>query len=164
MGLLTSRRGKGNTFVLVDPVELIPELRYINTDYAAASALANSIEVGITNVVVTYDIACQWGKNFQYHLSAYPSIPPLNLTALNSFRVAIPKFHLIGHGASCQSTFNLAFMDKVSMTHGKSVKTIWSHSTSLATWLRENGPGAQHLILDDHWSGWNWSKLVGLCE
>ena len=85
MGSLTSRRGKGNTFVLVDPVELIPELRYINTDYAVASALANSIEAGITDVVVTYDIACQWGKNFQYRLSAYPSIPPLDLTALNSF-------------------------------------------------------------------------------
>ena len=55
-GSLTSRRGKGNTFVLVDPVELIPKLRYINTDYAVASALVNNTEAGITDVVVTYDI------------------------------------------------------------------------------------------------------------
>ena len=41
---------------------------------------------------------------------------------------------------------------------------IWSHSTLLATWSRENGPAACHLILDDHWTGWNWSKLVGLHE
>ena len=129
-----------------------------------ASSLVNSIEAGITDVVVTYDIACQWGKNLQYRLTAYPSIPPLDLTALNSFCVAVLKFHLIGHGASCQSNFNLAFMDKVGMMHGESVKTIWSHLTSLATWLRENGPGVRHLILDDHWSGWNWSKLVSLRE
>ena len=50
------------------------------------------------------------------------------------------------------------------MTHGEGVETIWSHSTSLATWSRENGPAARHLILDDHWNGWNWSKLVGLRE
>ena len=116
------------------------------------------------DVVVTYDIACQWGKNFWHCLSTYPSIPPLNLTALNSFHVTVPKFHLIGHGASCQLNFNLAFMDNVGMTHGEGVETIWSHSTSLATWSMENGPGARHLILNDHWSGWNWSKLVSLCE
>ena len=69
---------------------------------------------------------------------------------------------LIGHGTPCQLTFNLAFMDGVGMTHGESVETIWSHSMSLATWSRENGPAARHLILDDHWAGWNWSKLVGL--
>ena len=55
-------------------------------------------------------------------------------------------------------------MDSVGVTHGESVETIWSHSMSLATWSRENGPAAHHLILDDHWTGWNWSKLVGLRE
>lgn len=48
------------------------------------------------------------------------------------------------------------------MTHGEGVETIWAHSGSLATWSRENGPGARRLILDDHWSGWNWRKYVGL--
>lgn len=150
--------------LLIDSVELIPGLRYINVDYTMASALTNNIKMGITDVVVTYDIACQWGKNFQHRLSTYPSIPPLNLATLNSFRVAIPKFHLIGHGASCQSAFNLALMNNVGMTHGEGVETIWSHSTSLATWSRENGPSARHLILDDHWAGWNWDKLIGLRE
>ena len=53
-------------------------------------------------------------------------------------------------------------MDGVGMTHGESVETIWSHSGSLATWSRENAPGARRLVLDDHWSGWNWRKYVGL--
>jgi hypothetical protein len=89
-------------------------------------------------------------------------MPPLNIQSLHSFRVAVPKFHIIGHGASCQAKFNLAYMDGVGMTHGETVETIWSHSTSLATWSRENGPAARHLILDDHWAGWNWRKVVGL--
>ena len=127
-----------------------------------ASTLKNGVKAGIADVVVTYDIACQWGKIFQHRLSTYPSIPPLDLTSLNSFRVAVPKFHLIGHGELCQTSFNLALMDHVGMTHGESVETIWSHSTSLATWSRENGPSVRHLVLNDHWTGWNWSKLIGL--
>jgi hypothetical protein len=129
-----------------------------------ASALEKDVKAGITDVVVTYDIACQWGKNLKQRLSAYPEIPQLDISALKSFRVGVPKFHLIGHGESCQCTFNLALMDNVGMTHGESVETVWSHSTSLATWSRENGPSARHLVLDDHWNGWNWSKLVGLRE
>ena len=50
------------------------------------------------------------------------------------------------------------------MMHGEGVETIWSHSMSLATWSGENGPGARHLVLDDHWSGWNWCKCISLRE
>lgn len=149
---------------LITLLTLTVIFRYLNVDYALASTLANDIRAGIEDVVVTYDIACQWEKNLFTRLPAYSTIPPIGLDTLESFRVAVPKFHLISHGASCQATFNLAFMDSVGMTHGEGVETIWSHSTSLATWSRENGPAARHLILDDHWTGWNWSKLVGLRE
>lgn len=136
--------------------------RYVNVDYALASTLADEVKAGIANVVVTYDIGCQWSKNLSKRLLNYVSAPLLKIGSLKSFRVAVPKFHIIGHGASCQARFNLAYMDGVGMTHGESVETIWSHSGSLATWSRENGPNARHLILDDHWSGWNWRKCIGL--
>ena len=55
-------------------------------------------------------------------------------------------------------------MDGVGMTHGEGVETIWSHSTLLVTWSRENGPNARHLVLDDHWTGWNWQKYLDLRE
>ena len=137
-------------------------LRYINVDYAVASALADDIKAGIKDIIVTYDIGCQWGKYLSDRLSR-PHMPPLDISPLNSFRVAVPKFHIIGHGASCQaSSSNLAYMDHVGMTHGEGIETIWSHSSSLAIWSRENGPAACRLILDIHWAGWNWRKLVGL--
>lgn len=139
-------------------------VRYLNVDYALASTFAKDIAAGIKDVVFTYDIGCQWGKNLSQRLKTYPHAPLLDLSTLRSYRIAVPKFHLISHGASCQTKFNLAFMDGVGMTHGEGVETIWSHSTSLATWSRENGPAARRLILDDHWNGWNWSKLVGLRE
>lgn len=142
-------------------VDLQKGERYMNVDYAVVSTLTDDVKAGIKDVVITYDIGCQWGKIFSRRLLS-PSMPSLDIGALNTFRVAVPKFHIIGHGASCQAKFNLAYMDGVGMTHGESVETIWSHSTSLATWSRENGPAARHLILDDHWTGWNRRKLVGL--
>ena len=136
--------------------------RYINVDYAVTSTLADDVDAGIKDVVVTYDIGCQWGKHALRRFKDSPSIPFIDTASLNSFRIAVPKFHIIGHGASCQASYNLAYMDGVGMTHGEGVETIWSHSTSLATWSRENGPATHHLILDNHWTGWNWRKLVGL--
>jgi len=134
----------------------------MNVDYALASTLARDLKAGISHVVVTYDIGCQWGLAVKDRLSKHPVMKGTSLTSLRSWRVAVPKFHLIGHGKSCQVPYNLAYMKHVGMTHGEGVETIWSHSTSLATWSRENGPQARHAILDDHWMGWNWRKLVGL--
>ena len=126
--------------------------------------LLAAITAGITRVLVTYDIACQWWINLQKQLKTYG--PPLNidLSKLISFLVGIPKFHLLGHGITCQILFNLMLMEGVGLTHGEGVETIWSHATALQTWSREAGPGARHLILDDHWSGWNWRKLVNSHE
>lgn len=138
--------------------------RYLNVDYAFASAISRELEAGIPHIVVTYDIACQWGVNLRRRLLKYRATKGLNYASLRSLRFAVPKFHLIGHGKPCHLDFNLAFMRGVGMTHGESVETIWSHSTSLATWSRENGPSARHALLDTHWSGWNWRKLVHLRE
>ena len=122
--------------------------------------MASDIEAGIKRVLVSYDIGCQWGTKLQKRLETYAPPLSLNLQELSRWCVAIPKFHLVGHGVSCQVPFNLALMDGVGLTHGEGVETIWSNSTSLATWSWENGPGARHLALDNHWGGWNWRKLV----
>lgn len=160
---LTYNAANGTTissFACFDSSSLVPR-RYINTDYAFASSIVNDLNLGIHRLLVTYDIACQWGINLRRRLKTY--LPPVNINLDELlFRVAIPKLHLVGHGASCQGPYNLALMDGVGLTHGEGVETVWSHSTSLATWSRENGPAARHLILDDHWGGWNWRKVVNL--
>lgn len=141
-----------------------PSHRYLNVDYAFASAASCGLAAGIPHVVATYDIGCQWGQHLRQRLSQYTATKHINLDSLQSLRFAVPKFHLIGHGKSCSLNYNLAYMRGVGMTHGESVETIWSHSTSLATWSRENGPQARHALLDTHWSGWNWRKIIRLCE
>lgn len=161
--LLTSNvvNGMTSSFIITCDSYFIGRYRYINTDYAFASSIVNDLKSGICKLLVTYDIACQWGINLRSRLATY--LPPLNLNLDKvSYRVAVPKLHLVGHGASCQGPYNLALMDGVGLTHGEGVETIWSHSTSLATWSRENGPAARHQILDDHWGSWNWRKVINL--
>ena len=41
---------------LVDSIKLTTGNRYINIDYAVASALTNNVKAGIADVFVTYDI------------------------------------------------------------------------------------------------------------
>ena len=129
--------------------------RYINVNYAVASTLAEDIDAGIKDVIITYDIGCQWRKHTLCHFEDSPSMPSVTTGSLNSFCIAVPKFHIIGHGPSCQASYNLAYIDSIGMTHREGIETIWSHS-------RENGPAARYLILDDHWARWNWQKLVSL--
>ena len=105
--------------------------RYLNIDYTLASTLVNDIHAGIEDIVVTYDIACQWEKNPFTRLPAYSTILPISLDTLKSFHVAVLKLHLIGHSTSCQATFNLAFMDSVGMTHG--VRTTQRMTQSVLT-------------------------------
>ena len=83
--------------------------RYSNMDFVLLSTLTPSINAGISRVLVLYDIACQWHKNLQARLTSYTSFPPLQLSDLKYWKVAVPKFHLPGHGNECQVSFNLAY-------------------------------------------------------
>ena len=133
-------------------------------DFALRSTLALALALGITRVLLTYDIACQWYKNFQSRLDSYDAFPPLLLSALIYWHVVVPKFHLPGHGNECQIMFNLAFTKWAGRTDGERIEGGWAQTNPMATWTRESGPNARRAILDDHWNAGNWRKLLGLRE
>ena len=56
---------------------------YVNVDYAVASALADDADAGIEDVVITYDIGCQWGKISLIASQRPPSYHPLTLSLSN---------------------------------------------------------------------------------
>ena len=133
-------------------------------DLALVSTLAPSLNAGISRVLVSYDIACQWHKNLQARLDSYTTLPPLRLSDLVYWKVAIPKFHLSGHGNECQVLFNLAYTKWAGRMDGERIEGGWAQTTSMATWTRESGPNARRGILDDHWNASNWQKVLGLRE
>jgi hypothetical protein len=133
-------------------------------DFALLSTLLPSLDDGISRVLVSYDIGCQWVKNLQSRISQYSISASLKLTSLFYWRVVVPKFHLSGHGESCQIIYNLNYTKGAGCMDGERIEGGWSLSGSMAVWTRENGPNARRAILDDHWGSLNWQKLLGLCK
>ena len=75
--------------------------------------------------------------------------------------VAIPGWHINGHGPTCQENFNLSYMEGVGRTVGEDIETMWAGTNPLTPSVREMGPAARHDTLNDHWIGWNFCKIVG---
>ena len=75
--------------------------------------------------------------------------------------VAIPGWHINGHGDACRNKFNLSYMEGVGRTVGEDIETTWAGTNPLASSVREMGPAAWHNTLNDHWNGWNFCKIVG---
>jgi Kyakuja-Dileera-Zisupton transposase len=118
-------------------------------------------DVDVQRVAISYDIACKWSIN---HLKRFAeNHPDLNVEGFE-FSYYIPKFHLPGHGASCQTSYSFNYARGVGRTHGETVEQEWAHINPAAVATREMGPGARHLTLDDNWSGWNWKKILGMGE
>ena len=90
--------------------------------------------------------------------------PHIDTSKLTYFKVAVPKFHLPGHGTDCQVRFNLAYTKWAGRMDGERIEAGWALSTPMATWTRESGPNARRGILDDHWNASNWRKVLGLRE
>lgn len=129
-------------------------------DYIFLSAI---IGITVTTILLTYDIICQWSKNFEKRAKLFPvSMHDAILCLL--LLLAVPKFHLPAHGDSCQSSYNLTYMVGAGRVDGEGIERGWSLMNSIATATREMGPGFRHDTMDDHWQSMNWRKIVGLGE
>ena len=127
-------------------------------DYALLSTLEGRT---YSRLVLSYDIACQWSKNFATRIPDFPRrfhFDPESIT----FETVIPKFHIYAHGRNCQTTWLLNYRPHMARTDGEGVEREWSHINPVALSTRLMGPGTRHDTLDDHWGAWNWRKLVGL--
>ena len=134
-------------------------VRYANMDLALLSTLLPAIRSGITRVLVSYDIGCQWSTNLDKCLSVYAISSSFSLPSLSYWRVIVPKFHLAGHRKDCQLQFNINFTKGAGRMTGEMVESGWAQLGSMAIWSCENGPFARRAVLDDHWGSENWCKL-----
>ena len=79
-------------------------VRYINMDFFFYSSLKDT---AIKLFVVSYDIVCQWFKNFYSQMEeAFPLSWRINTSDVD-IRFLVPKFHLPAHIERCQQLFHL---------------------------------------------------------
>ena len=116
--------------------------RYSNMDLALITTLMLAIQAGITCVLISYDIACQWYKNLQKRLAMYSISSSFLLSTLLYWHVVIPKFHLRGHGKICQLKFNMNFTKGAGRMTGEMIESGWAQSGPIAISTRENEPFA----------------------
>ena len=110
-------------------------------------------------IFITYDIGCQWSKNFRARMSDFPE--NMHINPATKIDIVIPSWHINGHGQKCRRDFCLGYTRGAGRTCGEEVETTWSSTNVLAPSLREMAPGARHDTLNDHWNGWNFRKIVG---
>ncbi|KAL0567068.1 hypothetical protein V5O48_014920 [Marasmius crinis-equi] len=131
--------------------------RYSNMDFLA---LYNLIACGLLRIVFSYDIACQWMRNFYARMSEFPSYMqlPSNLSVI--FKV--PKFHLPAHGLACLAKFAFNYTEGVGKTDGEGVERTWSWLNGCARSLSMMTVGARWETMDDFANFWNWKKTINL--
>lgn len=123
-------------------------------------ALSSVIGVILLWIIFTYDIGCQWSKNLWSRMEDFPEY--MKIDEGTKVDVAIPSWHIKGHGSGCQASYNLGYLPGAGRTCGDEIESSWAHTNPLAASVREMGPGAHHETLNDHWNGWNYRKVVGL--
>ena len=113
--------------------------------------------------LVSYDIACQWSKNF------FSRIEKINrqmgaLGRESDIRFVVPKFHLPAHIPSCQTRFAFMFTPGAGLGDGEAPERGWADSNPLGPSTREMGPGSRRDTLDLNFGDYNWGKYITLGE
>jgi hypothetical protein len=86
--------------------------------------------------------------------------PEMQIPEATKVDMAVPGWHINGHGESCRNNFNLSYMEEAARTVGEDIETIWAGTNPLAPSIHEMGPAAWHDTLNDHWNGWNFHKVI----
>ncbi|KAJ7136482.1 hypothetical protein C8R43DRAFT_893858 [Mycena crocata] len=138
--------------------------RQCNMDFILASAILNFI---IFYLILSYDIACQYGKNFWARIKALPedirpATAPESANGLKQERVwfKVPNFHLPAHKPLCHSPFSFHWMWGAGRTHGETVEQNWEFTNGAAGSTKMMGVGSRHSTLEDLFGFHNWRRLV----
>ncbi len=135
--------------------------RYANTDFVVFYTLKSE---KFTHLVLSYDICCQWSRNLKHRIANLPDEMRLSEDEQERLVFVIPKFHLYGHGASCQLSYSLNYLPWSAETDGEDPERWWSHINPVSMSTKIMGPGSRVDTIDDHAAAWNWGKITGFGE
>ncbi|KAJ3509664.1 hypothetical protein NMY22_g16220 [Coprinellus aureogranulatus] len=135
--------------------------RYSNMDFILFSSF---MALALLRVVITYDIACQWSRNYRRRLTKLPvALRPAEAIQIET---AIPSWHINGHGKKCQDTdtMHTGYLNGVGRLCGDEVEQTWWMTNPLGVSVREMAPALRHETLNDQWKGFNLMRIVAFRE
>lgn len=118
--------------------------------------------IGVTtDVLHTYDIACQWSKNLLKRAESMPEEVRATLSR-DQLQFKLPKMHAMAHGWKCQPAYSLNFTKGAAMTDGEGIERNWSQANAVAPATHLMGPGHRRDTLDDVFQFHNFKKIATL--
>lgn len=112
----------------------------------------------LKEVVLSYDIACQYSRRFEQRFAASPDLEMPHCSLI----FAVPKFHLPAHKDSCRYFYSFNYLKHVGRTDGEAIERFWSRHNFLSGSTRKMSPETRLDVLNAHFSDWNWRKLCGM--
>ncbi|KAG8818805.1 hypothetical protein FRC19_010305 [Serendipita sp. 401] len=139
-------------------VNLYKGERFVNSDYALSNIF--KMRKGLKEIVVSYDIACQYAAKFEdrFCKSAFLNTPESSVLFL------IPKFHLPSHREACSFRFSFNHVKGVGRTDGEGIERLWSIQNRLSGSTSKMTPGFRQDTLNLHFMDWNASKTRRMGE
>ncbi|KAJ7096175.1 hypothetical protein C8R44DRAFT_644543, partial [Mycena epipterygia] len=130
--------------------------RYCNMDFILFSALLNTV---IYYLILSYDIACQYSKNFWMRMEKLPSAFHITVSKLRVW-FKIPNFHILGHKDGCHSVYSFHWMWGAGRTHAETIEQNWEFTNGAALSTKMMGMGSRASTLEDLFGFHNWRRIV----
>ncbi|KAL0569846.1 hypothetical protein V5O48_012112 [Marasmius crinis-equi] len=144
----------GRTDMIVKVANLNKGERFSIIDYVLGVAM--QWWAAILWLLLCYDIACQYFRNFARRQSCWPS--HISLPPLMQMVVAIGKLHHPGHNSECHEELDLNLRPGAAQIDGESCERFWSNHNALSNSTKTMGPGARQDLLESQFDFWNWEK------
>lgn len=131
----------------------------MNMDYSLSEAL-KTVNLGpIRDVIVFYDIMCQYSKKLEarFNRNQY-----LNLPEGIRMIPGIGLFHVHGHQPGCLVRYAPSFIKGAGQVDGEIIETLWARLNGTAQSTRTASLAHRAEVLDDHMNDSNWKKLVSI--
>ncbi|KAJ7285548.1 hypothetical protein C8J57DRAFT_1215958 [Mycena rebaudengoi] len=130
--------------------------RQCNVDFIFLTSVLN---FAMMYIILSYDIACQYGKKFWERMELMPTSMHLNIPHENLWWKVL-NFHLPPHKWFCHSPYSFHFMWGTGMTHGEGVEQNWAFSNGAAASMKLMGPSSRQVTLEDI-SLWTMANITG---
>ena len=125
-------------------------------DYAFTNAI-NYVPL-LLQVLLLYDIMCQYWVNFCRRISEVPAF--LHLPENVSIKRGIGLFHVHGHVKQCFARYAPTFIRGAGNVDGEIIETLWNPLNHTASSARSMSWFHRQEYLDTHMGDSNWKKLV----
>lgn len=129
-------------------------------DYIFGSAIQGFKEHPV--VLISYDISCQWFTNLDKRMAAKDWPKAFTIPKNTTLIPAIPKLHEPMHIAESHQVYSLNYIPGVGLSDMETPERVWGFHNPLGTSTRTQGWGTRHLVLDSHFSHWNWMKYASM--